>query len=109
MKLQTSISPRRDGVVKVTGQDSQTYVFVADSDGELSCDVTDEATLAMLLNTGNFYPADPADAERAANLVKADEPDEDAGDDDEDDEQVESALPVEADTPPSRKRARKVK
>lgn len=110
MKLHTSIPPRRDGTVKVTGQDRQTYVFEADADGELSCDVADEATLAWMLATGNFYPANPDDAERALGLVKAAtaavEPD-DA--DDFDDEAVPDALPVEAETPPSPKRARKVK
>ncbi len=105
MKLHTSIAPRRDGTVKVTGHDRQTYVFEADADGELSCDVTDEATLAQLLATDAFYPADPDDAERAASLLPA-------GDDDEPDDEPEEdmgGLPVEAETPPSPKRARKVK
>lgn len=108
MKLHTSIPPRRDGTVKVTGQDSQTYVFEVDADGELSCDVTDEATLAWMLGTDNFYPADPADAEAAADLVVGQDEEIDEGDDpDEGDESA--ALPVEAETPPSPKRARKVK
>lgn len=106
MKLHTSIPPRRDGTVKVTGQDRQTYVFEADADGELSCDVTDEATLAAMLGTDNFYPADPADAEAAADLVVGQ--DEEADDEPEEGDD-ESALPVEAETPPSPKRARKVK
>lgn len=108
MKLHTSIPPRRDGTVKVTGQDSQTYVFEVDADGELSCDVTDEATLAAMLSTDNFYPADPADAEAAADLMVGQ--DEEADDEPEEaDESEEGALPVEAETPPSPKRARKVK
>ncbi len=122
MKLHTSIPPRRDGTVKVTGQDRQTYVFEADANGDLSCDVADEADLAMMLATDNFYPADPEDANRAADLLQqADKADEgqDAGDsgadgddsgepEDEGDEPVnENAMPVEANTPPAPARARR--
>ena len=110
MKLQTSIAPRRDGTVRVLGQDRQTYVFVAGEDGELTCDVTDEATIAYLLLRQDFWPADPDDAESALDLVKKTtqpEGGEQAGDDDEDDEDdedeeaVPNALPVEANTPPA--------
>lgn len=109
MKLQTSIAPRRDGKVLVLGQDRQTYVFVAGEDGELTCDVTDEATVAMLLATQKFWPADPEDAERALSLVKKPQADEqgDADEDDDDaddDEAVANALPVEANTPPVRRK-----
>ncbi len=107
MKLHTSIQPRRDGTVKVTGQDSQTYVFEADADGELSCDVNDDATIAWMLGTDNFYPADLADAERAVSLMAVDVDDDDADDDtDEDDadEDGAAALPVEANTPPVRRK-----
>ena len=120
MKLQTSIPPRRDGTVRVLGLDRQTYVFVAGEDGELTGEVTDEATVAFLLESQNFWPADPEDAERALDLVKkpATEGGEQGGDDDKDDEDDEDgedgegappALPVEANTPPAPKRARKVK
>ena len=114
MKLQTSIPPRRDGTVRVLGLDRQTYVFVAGEDGELTGEVTDEATVAFLLESQNFWPADPEDAERALDLVKATEPDEGGEDDAEgDDEDIPAdALPVEANTPPAPARknaARKVK
>ena len=100
MKLQTSIPPRRDGTVKVTGQDRQTYVFAAGPDGELTADVADEATVAHLLATGNFWPADEADQEQALELVKQAQGD----DEDEDDEdEPEGGLPVEANTPPKRR------
>lgn len=102
MKLQTNIPPRRDGTVTVLGQDRQTYVFAADDDGLLTGDVADEATIAALLATGNFWPADESDAEQALTLVKqaqaADEPDED-----DDDEEAEGGLPVEANTAPKRR------
>lgn len=108
MKLQTSIKPRRNGTVTVLGQDRQTYVFVADDDGLLTGDVADEATIAALLATGNFWPADEGDAEQALALVKeaekaarADEDDGDDGDDDE--EEAADALPVESNTPPKRR------
>lgn len=115
MKLQTSIPPRRDGTVRVLGLDRQTYVFVAGEDGELTGEVTDEATVAFLLESQNFWPADPEDAERALDLVKkpATEGEEggdgDDDDDGEDDEDAPPALPIEAETPPSPKRPRKAK
>jgi hypothetical protein len=104
MKLNTSIAPRRDGTVKASGPSGQTYVFTLDEDGELACDVADEMDLAALLETDNFYPADPADAERAADLVAA-EDDEPAESEDED----MGGLPIEAETPPVAKRTRKAK
>ena len=105
MKLQTSIKPRRDGTVSVLGQDRQTYVFAAGPDGELTADVADEATVAHLLATGNFWPADEADQEQALELVKqAQKTDEDEGD--EEDEADDNALPVEAETPPAPRRGR---
>ncbi len=107
MKLQTSIKPRRDGTVTVLGQDRQTYVFAADDEGLLSADVADEATVAVLLATGNFWPADESDAELALALVKEAEKTaraEDGDDDDEDDEdEPDGGLPVEANTPPKRR------
>lgn len=103
MKLQTSIKPRRDGTVKVTGQDRQTYVFVADSEGELSCDVTDTATVASLLAGGEFWPANPEDHDAALALTVADDEDDepDDGDDMDDDVGDINALPQEANTPPA--------
>lgn len=111
MKLQTSIQPRRNGTVTVTGQDSQTYVFEADSDGELTCDVADEATVAALLTTDKFWPANPDDFETAEKLIAANEEEEADATDEEygDDEEVADALPVEAETPPAPRRARKAK
>lgn len=104
MKLQTSIQPRRDGTVKVTGHDRQTYVFERDADGDFSCDVTDEATVVALLAGGLFWPANEADFDAALALANQAEDDED-GDDGEDDdlteEELAGALPVEANTPPA--------
>lgn len=100
MKLQTNIPPRRDGTVTALGQDRQTYVFAADDEGVLSADVADEATVAALLATGHFWPADADDAEQALALVKQAQGD----DEDEDDEdEPEGGLPVEANTPPKRR------
>lgn len=106
MKLQTSIPPRRDGTVKANGQDRQTYVFVADDSGDLTCDVTDEATVAQLLDSKMFWPADPAEMDKALTLIKKPAGnDQDTGgdgnDDSPDDDPVDlSALPIEANTPP---------
>lgn len=103
MKLQTNIPPRRDGTVTVLGQDRQTYVFAADDEGLLSADVADEATVAALLATGHFWPADADDAQQALALVKQAQGD----DEDEDDEdEPEGGLPVEANTPPKRRGGR---
>jgi hypothetical protein len=99
MKLQTSIKPRRDGTVKVTGQDRQTYVFLADSDGELSCDVTDTATVTSLLAGGEFWPANPDDHD-AAMALAADDAGDDDSDDDADDAGDMNTPPIEANTPP---------
>lgn len=101
MKLQTNIPPRRDGTVTVLGQDRQTYVFAADDEGLLSADVADEATVAALLATGHFWPADADDAEQALALVKQAQGDDD--DEDDDDDEPEDALPVEANTAPKRR------
>lgn len=121
MKLQTSIPPRRDGTVRHTGQDRRTYVFVAGPDGELSCDVDDPNEVAKLLATGMFWPENPEDFEQALSIAKkpeggqvessadgdeGQEDDEDDSDevDDADDAAVLTALPVEANTPPARKK-----
>lgn len=97
MKLQTAIPARRDGTVIVQGLDGQRYVFTKDQDNELSCDVTDDATVAHLLAGKNFWPADERDAEAALKLLDAaDDADFDDGDDEAD------GLPQEANTPPQR-------
>ena len=124
MKLQTSIPPRRDGTVRHTGQDRRTYVFEAGPDGELSCDVDDPHEVAKLLATGMFWPENPEDFEQALSIAKKPEggqgksgaggdEDSDDGDDgeidsdeadDADDAAVLTALPVEANTPPVRRK-----
>ena len=107
MKLQTSIKARRDGTVKALGLDGKTYVFTPDAAGDMSCDVTDERTAALLLSTGNFWPEDQADLESALALVQtpggeSTEPDPEDDEDDLDGEDPPAdALPVEAETPPA--------
>ena len=103
MKLQTNIPPRRDGTVTVLGQDRQTYVFAADDEGLLSADVADEATVAALLATGHFWPADADDAQQALALVKRAQGDDE---DEDDEEEPQDGLPVEANTPPKRRGGR---
>jgi hypothetical protein len=65
--------------------------------------VADEATVAALLATGHFWPADADDAEQALALVKQAQADDE---DDEDEDEPEDALPVEANTPPKRRGGR---
>ena len=112
MKLNTSIQPRRNGVVIARGDDGRAWEFKPGEDGELSCDVTDEATAARLLATGSFYPASETDLDAALQMAlqaQGDGVDEDDDDDDEDEGEGEgadlAALPVEAQTPvrPARK------
>lgn len=105
MKLQTFIKPRTDGTVIVVGEDSQKYVFKADADGGLICDVTDEATVARLLAIGTFEPVDADDFDKAIELSKAaadlaGQDADDEGDDDFTEEVSPGGLPVEANTPP---------
>lgn len=114
MKLETSIKPRADGSV-VSRVGETTYVFKPDATGALTADVADEHA-DMLMNTGNFYPADADDFEVAAvrlnqpvvdgmarDLIPADDFDDEA-----DDIPVDTALPIEENTPP-KATVRKVK
>lgn len=110
MKLQTSIPPRRDGTITVTAKDGKRIVFAPGPDGELVGDVTDEATVAELIDGGMFWPADPADYDIALALTGADkggdsadddEADDDSDDGDDGDDSAPPAPPVEANTPPA--------
>jgi hypothetical protein len=121
MKLQTSIRPRRDGTVVVSGEDGQKHAFKMDETGVLVCDVPDEATVARLLAIGEFEPVDPADYEQAMALSesawnaglanRADGADaagdDDGPDDDFTEEVVPGGLPLEANTPPAPPKAPK--
>lgn len=80
MKLQTSIKPRRDGVVLVTGQDAHTYKFEPSESGELECTIEHEPTLKHLLATQNFYPASEEDFTLALALTQDDAADAAPGD-----------------------------
>lgn len=111
MKLQTTIIPRKTGQVVARGVDGAEYVFNPDDQGDLICDVEDQATVAMLLKTGNFHPADPAEYETGIavtqqfypeTLPEADEPLDD-------DQETPDAMPIEEETPPSRRKPRKAK
>lgn len=119
MKLQTSIPARRDGTLTVQGLDGKAFKFTTDADGVLTGDVDDEATVAHLLGTGNFYPENPEDFDAALRLAGEGEGDDsgegegeghdanqaaDDADDEQDDEAddeaaVGAALPVEANSP----------
>lgn len=96
MKLQTSILPRRTGVVLVNGDDGLVYEFAPGEDGELSCDVGDDATAVRLLATGQFWPANPDDFDKAVSLTSKPE---DAGDEDDDGDDAPPLPPIEAKTP----------
>lgn len=99
MKLQTGIPARRDGTLKVQGLNGEVYVLRMDADGVLTGEVGDEATVAHLLGTGNFYPANPEDFDAAWRLA-GDGMDADGdGDGDGDIEQAVGGLPVEANSP----------
>lgn len=98
MILQTAIPARRDGTLTVHGLDKNIYKFTPDADGVLTGDVSDEATVAHLLATGNFYPSNPEDYDAALQLAGGKDT-EDEKDEDDESESPETALPVEANSP----------
>jgi hypothetical protein len=71
MLLITSLQPRRDGtVVAVANNGKARFTFKArPEDGQLVCEVDDDETVAALLKTENFYPANDADFETALALA----------------------------------------
>lgn len=114
MKLITTITPRRDGVVRVKLPSGGDVVFTKDAEGQLAADVEQDSDVAHLLALpeGNFEPADTADFARAEILVESviggdaddDGADDEDGDDDTpgaDDELPNGGLPVEANTAPA--------
>lgn len=117
MLVQTTIKPRRDGTVKVIGQDGSKLDFVANESGDLVCDVEDKETLKKLLANGAFIPYDEKDFEAAEELVVEaeeeakgeDDEGPEASDDDEETEIVNGGLPIEAETPPKRMKPRKAR
>lgn len=98
MKIETNITPRRDGTVRVAAPNG-TIVF-APVDGILVADVESDTDLAFLLALSDFSPADEVDHVQAQALIQestsaalnAD------GDDLPDDEGDENAAPVEMPT-----------
>lgn len=107
MKLQTEIKPRRDGTVIATGQSGARYVFRANEAGDLVCEVASAADVAHLVGNELFWPADPKDYDAALALSAVDSEDDDGdddGDDDLTDEEMAGALPIEANTPPVRRK-----
>lgn len=95
MRLETTISPRRDGVVNVE-IDSQKYVFAADESGSMVCDVKNDDHAAHLLKQGdNFLPYDEADFVKAAELARGDDDSNDDDDDDGEDPVDMNAAPIE--------------
>lgn len=97
MKLKTDIKLRRDGTVKATVPSGAKYEFRPDESGAVVCDVSDDADIAYLLDTGYFYPADEVDIDAGLAAVAESEGDEDG------DEGGDLPPPVEA----PKKRARK--
>lgn len=70
MQLITTIPPRRDGVVFATSPDGRKkFAFKPDDAGQLACDVDDEATVAHLLGSENFYPLHDVDFAAALALT----------------------------------------
>lgn len=111
MKLLTTIKPRLDGTVILTGEDKKRYVFAPDANGALIADIDDLETCAKALARGIAEPADAESAEQAMALMS--EPDgagqlDDDYEDDPGDYNAESgaggapaAAPEEAGTPPA--------
>lgn len=104
MKLQTSIKPRRNGSVVLTGLDGVAYKFEPDENGDMVCDVPHEPTIAHVLELSgdDFWPADEteyAEAERVLAELGSKNADDD-GEDDADDSNP-GGLPIESNTPPA--------
>lgn len=101
MILETDIPLRSDGTLLAeAGNPPTLYYFTANDNGELVCDVRDDAHVAELIERGCFFPHSPSDYAAAAALM-----DGDSDDDDLDDESVDlNAAPIEAPAKPRRKR-----
>lgn len=101
MKLQTSIKPRLDGVVLVTGNTGCEYVFRPDEAGDMVAEVTENDDVVQLLALGDFFPADCADNPKALEILKSVEGvvDPDGHDLEDDDQSDPNAAPIEANTP----------
>lgn len=97
MKLQTSIKPRNDGTVTVSGLNGTQYVFAMGTDGELACEVDHAPTVKHLLEGGLFFPCEEADFESALSIAVA-HPEPSV---EEDFEGTGGGLPIEANTPPA--------
>lgn len=97
MKLITSIQPRRDGTVIARGNDGAVWEFKPEASGDLTCEVSDEVTVAILLSTGSFYPANDGDMDAALRMAM--QVQEDGGDCGDDEDDHGDGLPVESNTP----------
>lgn len=125
MKLLCTLAPRSDGTI-IYADGKTRYVFAADAEGSLVCDVPDDAVVAKMLALPHFEPADEGDYDQAEALLQAqavalsgDAADGSIEDDEAEffDEVVNGGLPVEgaagrvapqeAATPPAAKPARK--
>lgn len=98
MKIETTITPRKDGTVTVQADDGKQYVFKRDDSGALSCDVDNDSHVAWLLGLGDFHPADESDFGLAMQLTGGDqeEDDQDLVEEDGDDEPIDmNAAPIE--------------
>lgn len=111
MKLITTIAPRRDKTVIVTSLDGRKkFVFADDGTNQLAADVDDDATVAHLLRSESFYPAEESDFAEAMKLAQpaaaldgdaaAGGSDDDNDDDADADEGSPDGGPVEAGTQP---------
>lgn len=102
MKLETEIKPRKDGTVKVAVGDA---IYEFKGEDRLTCEVKDKGHLAHLLSLGSFFPFDSAAIPTALSYVEESQAGldpEGEGEELSDDEGNETALPVEAHTPPAR-------
>jgi hypothetical protein len=108
MKIETNITPRKDGCVRVAAP-SGTIVF-APVDGCLVADVDNPQDLAFLLALVDFCPADEGDHDLAQALIQKPEAEgapDDEGDDLPDDEGDLNAALIEVPTEPKAKPRKK--
>ena len=70
MRLMTTLAARRDGTVCVRSSAGEAFVFQADAQGSLVCEIADSLLIQTLLRTGNFCVLDAGTAPERKLRVK---------------------------------------
>lgn len=108
MKLVCTVQANEEG--HVTAELGKAKYIFENENGELVAEVDNEAHVAHLLSTGNFYPYDEVDYQQASNILSQESDDDEFDSANGFDEPLNdpidpNAMPLEAETPlkPARK------